>query len=302
MKRLFLTLALIASAHGQETSRSEDKSIFVIGMVSAPSPTERWDYFVTPQQFKENPAWDPNTEPFPLYLGSEVARAQRLLEEKNNLADHLQLSHIEITRFPVQVASNKWFITLQFLKKDEPDLRQFATILLMNGSYAEQRHSFVSASEERIFSDEQATARAVWDKPKRPTHLQQRESNPEQKLRPSQKLDEPDFEIPKIQWEPTKGNFPLDLSKKGRDARDYLIGNGSLSNPSAALQAISIWQFLPLGAITAKKVNLSDHTGHWYAKFQFWEKPDDQNTWRDVYFLLDDRLLGAEIAKRTADR
>lgn len=283
-----LVVCLCANVFSQENRNDE-----VLAM-----SYERIDhrgFFVKLNQLNAYTSWNPDTETFPLSLGKE-ARNTLAFFANGGITNQIDINEITISRIfvPNELANrnekmtsfytNQWGVGFQALLQFSNFSNVFSVVLL-NGTRAIERTTNPSSeSDTNLKTSETNTSHSFKDLKAEPGTNQLSKN-------PLQELFQADFEIPRIQWDPSYQEFPLDLALQARRAKAFLSDQKAIKMERLSLLGVTMMIYVPLESIRVKGLRQFDNRYHWFVKFTYEEQGTDFITIHDVYMLLDGRFL-----------
>jgi hypothetical protein len=252
--------------------------------------------------------WDPEKESLPIDLRAEAPRAWSMVATQMLAEGNPDLVIIDLRRFgiPERIIersgrsrtdfTNQWVALLTFATSP-PRFSCKTMAVFLDGTYAIEREADPgdvghgvqvpplvktggrdrSRAETRDEGEPNAAPVAVVD--------------------PQRKLQESDFTIPRVQWNPQTEPFPLDLRTESVRARALLAEASPEGGASFFLWEILMTKFAPAGAIDAQKLSPLDHRFHWLVVFRFHGSASLTIRPWEVYMLLDGTVMAVIPAR-----
>lgn len=252
---------------------------------------EKMRYTVSAGRLPCKVTWNAETQEFPTALADLVARAQAFLPYARKLGTNspsntsFRLRGLTLGRFAEEY-KDQWFVAATFWATDIIDPRSpnplcfKHVVCLLDGTYATEAPE-PKKPDRSVVSATNVRAAVAEPKQGQGPILEVTVTSPYQRVR------EPEFEIPKVQWDPLRQAFPLDLSTVVRRGREHLRGQVGITDDLAASE-IHLRPYLPAGAIEAAHQSRDAHGNHWLVRIVY---RSAQALPCDVFFLLDGRIL-----------
>jgi hypothetical protein len=224
---------------------------------------------------------------FPLDLGAEVHKAAGFISKRDGLKSPLKLQIVNLRHLDLPesireirrcalATTNEWFLAFTF----SWDFDQLASaVLLLNGTFAEERR----IPPNKIPGATMGVRRSPM--PVRPAGRTKVAANP------YHILYSVDLQIPSVQWNPARGEFPVDIQSFIEAARSHLEGNYSLDNVTLSLNQMEFHRFVPSKAVAARGLELARHMHHWVCVMRFLADGGEREL--TVYVLLDGTVICA---------
>ena len=167
--------------------------------------------------------------------------------------------------------TNNWFVTfswrLEGAKFDGTPLsRREHAVMLLDGTLAEERLSTNHLRNGRAALSGgfvTPTSEAVTHSPREP--VEHRSADRPGSLAG---LDDPSFQIPRMQWDPEQAPIPINLSEQSVRAYRQLEKQPGIP-ADLTLKEIWIGSYTPLAAIQAQKADIESNLHHWIVTFSF---------------------------------
>lgn len=287
MKRRFLIVMVFA--FGFNAFSENTCEVLVWALEVAPPGARisfpKTGYYVNCDALKAPRSWN-GLDKFPLDLGGEVHKAAEFISKRDGLKSPLKLQFMHLLQLDLPesiresehcafVTTNEWFLTFTF--SSELDFEQPASaVLLLNGTYAEER---------RIPPNEISGAAMSSPMQVRPAGRSRTAMNP------YDILYSVDMQIPSIQWDPARGEFPVDIQGVLKTATSHLEGNYSLDNVTLSLNKMEFNRFIPEKAVAARSLELARHMHHWVCVIHFLAEGGEREL--TIYMLLDGTVICA---------
>ena len=284
----FLLASLIGSNFG---SLGADE-LFVYGKWTLEEKGRRHYFFFKWNNLPSKVSWKPESEVFPINLRSGASEAESVLIQRDSITNQINLARIRIHRLapPSHLLEQhnkrtadfaaQWFVEYYFYEPftnpEESVVNDRYLVTLLDGTRAVERGKLPGASSS---SSQQ------------PILGEENKMNPVGAVKTYKKIQSPDFELSKVQWNSKAEEFPLNLKSEVEIARARVAREKSASSNHLVLQEISIESFLPSEVIRTRHLNLLENLGHWLVVFRFCEQGSEGEIKRDIYMLLDGTIL-----------
>jgi hypothetical protein len=206
-------------------------------------------------------------------LGVGEIRIKRPLSYSRSWADH----GISKERF-----NSQWFLAVRLYPRsaDVPLESDMQVVMLLNHTFADKRQTIASHHPERAEEPSGGDT-------KRLTATKAATSGD-----PNIALAKTDFIIPAVQWNCVTEPLPIDLNAQIGRARRYLMDKGLITEP-VVLEEIQLWSFLPIKALEAQKLDISQNRHHWGITLRF---GSEHYRFYEVHMLLDGRILSTGLS------
>ena len=248
-----------------------------------------YSYFAKPDQTSLKTSWDPMVQPFPVDLNFQFRLA---FETVTNLQEwrsvkEIQLQTIYIRRILLPnsdiVANNKsrkeltnqWIIVFTFGQNQSVCLR--AVVMFFDNSHAVEKPCVGSLRAAMEPFNES------------PSWIQNaKEVGLIDEGIIAAKTHRAEFKIPRSQWDPSKGEFPLDLASESR----RLVKELNRDKRKLILREIMIHRYLPFEAAIGAGIDVVEvNLNHWYVKFEYSEEDQPLLPRKNVFVTLDGTIL-----------
>lgn len=161
--------------------------------------------------------------------------------------------------------------------------------MLLDRAYAREEVDSPSRPRSRVFP-------AQWRHEPRRKSPQEGGPTPAAAKRPGELrglLDKPYFSVPRVQWDPFTGEFPLDIEAECSRARQLVSKEIGKSEDSLLLAKVLINTIYPHAAFMAQGLDPMTNRNHWVVSFQYCDVANLGTLQYEVLMLLDGSVLKA---------
>jgi hypothetical protein len=300
MKKFFLALRMTAMACAAGPLMAQSSSNFCLFSVSSEAEG-RHSYWLPWSSLPSRVVWNPGAGPLPVVLDEMAETARVLLVTHEPITNRLELDGIEIFRIKhakevleahgvaERQLMDNWALSFSFSLVNPVRYIKRSVVLLMDGTQAEDRNlgrpsgQQVSARPPTSEAGRVAPSAAAREAATKPNKT----SLPEKAF--GEWVRKSDFE-PRVQWDPTRHRFPLELGAQVDRVREHLSRQEGAS-PDLVLDRIRIVKYVPWEAIRLRREELAEHRNHWAVLWQF--NPSSHQSDGDYFacMLLDGTIV-----------
>ena len=224
-------------------------------------------------------------------ISNEAAKAKLYLDTQITNNSQIQLIKIVKLELPNALmangieASNQWMLIITLSTSEKGELRSI--VFLLDGTRAQEQVG--SGGRRAVLTGDFLGKTASKGGPQDKISREQTSDDFRAKLENS------DFDIPSVQWDPLANPFPLDIKEQVAKAKAYLSKTKSLKDGSLFLTNITLSRFVPTAAIKTRQLTIQENFHHWMIAFLFGNNEASRTDRHEVVMLLDGHIINGDM-------
>jgi len=256
-----------------------------------PERPKYYEYALQWERLPSKVSWDPRSEIFPMEISNEAAKAKLYLDTQITNNSQIQLIKIVKLELPNALmangieASNQWMLIITLSTSEKGELRSI--VFLLDGTRAQEQVG--SGGRRAVLTGDFLGKTASKGGPQDKISREQTSDDFRAKLENS------DFDIPSVQWDPLANPFPLDIKEQVAKAKAYLSKTKSLKDGSLFLTNITLSRFVPTAAIKTRQLTIQENFHHWMIAFLFGNNEASRTDRHEVVMLLDGHIINGDM-------
>jgi len=268
-----------------------------------------YTFTLKPSLLPTNFTWQPESQPYPVNLGDQVAKGAAFVSSTQNITNQLavlwlRLNRLNIPRkqlassgFSPQQVENIWYLEAVFYVSDWVTNEAAAmttptywpVVMFMDGTYANVQTNAVKPSNSPAAHKNSSQK----ENPSLNNSFKVQEERSNQcEINPYKVLLKWDFPLSAVLWDGFKEPLPRDFPEQIAHAKRFLLKKGVKSDDLVLNQI----ELSPIGYDVEKARRLDWRVAqlHWVVKFEFYEDSAPVNRY-DIYTLLDGRIIASSL-------